>query len=85
MASGGSWHRGVEGSRAHTPAGRCSSEGDKGGGALGLYPGLTSMTIAEFSKHLTCFGGHQQAAGIEIPAGELEAFRLAFNELLVQD
>lgn len=82
------WHPGVVGivasrvvERIHRPVVVVAVEGDKGRGSARSISGFNLYdAIAECSKHLTRFGGHQQAAGIEIPAGELEAFRLAFNE-----
>ena len=87
LAKGG-WHPGVVGivasrvvERLHRPVVVVAVEGDKGRGSARSIPGFNLYeAIAECSKHLTRFGGHQQAAGIEIPTGELEAFRLAFNE-----
>jgi single-stranded-DNA-specific exonuclease len=55
--------------------------GGAGRGSGRSIPGfdlLAALTACE--RHLVRYGGHRAAAGLEIPAGELEAFRSAFAE-----
>lgn len=89
VVAGTGWHPGVIGivasrlvERHGRPCVLIALDGDglgRGSGrsipAYDLHAGL-----AAGSEHLVRFGGHRQAAGLEIRASEVEAFRAAFVE-----
>lgn len=82
------WHPGVIGivasrvvERIHRPVVILALEGEGGRGSARSIPGFHLYeAIADCAEYLTRFGGHRQAAGMEIRPGALEDFRLAFNE-----
>ena len=82
------WHPGVIGivasrvvERVHRPVVMVAVDGEGGRGSARSIPGFHLYeAIAECTEYLTRFGGHRQAAGMEIRPGALEDFRLAFNE-----
>lgn len=84
LACGEHWHAGVLG----IVAARLSKyfqrpmivmTRDNGNGYKGSARSLGSIDILSYiqkcSEHLTHFGGHSAAAGLELPAAELDAFR----------
>ena len=86
VLAGEGWHPGVIGivasrmvERYHRPCVLIALDGDRGRGsgrsisAFDLHAGLAAC-----SDRLLRFGGHRAAAGLEIAAGEVEAFREAF-------
>ncbi|HEX6229933.1 MAG TPA: single-stranded-DNA-specific exonuclease RecJ [Solirubrobacterales bacterium] len=87
VLAGEGWHPGVIGivasrlvERHHRPAGVIALDGEGGGRGSGrsiagfdLLAGLEAC-----SQHLLRFGGHRAAAGLELRAKDLEAFREAF-------
>jgi single-stranded-DNA-specific exonuclease len=87
ILAGKGWHPGVIGivasrlvERHHRPVIVVSLDGKGGGRGSGrsiagfdLLAGLEAC-----SQHLTQFGGHKAAAGLELEEGQLEAFREAF-------
>ncbi|MFC1574954.1 single-stranded-DNA-specific exonuclease RecJ, partial [Gemmatimonadota bacterium] len=82
-----SWHPGVVGivasrvvERIHRPTVLVSLNGDGGRGSARSIPGFHLLEgIRSCGKHLVRFGGHRQAAGLELRREKLEAFREAFN------
>jgi single-stranded-DNA-specific exonuclease len=85
VLAGEGWHPGVIGivasrlvERHHRPCLMVALDGDSGRGsgrsiaAYDLHAGLAAC-----SAHLTRFGGHRAAAGFEIEAGQIDAFRRA--------
>jgi single-stranded-DNA-specific exonuclease len=85
VLAGEGWHPGVIGivasrlvERHHRPCLMVALDGDSGRGsgrsiaAYDLHVGLAAC-----SAHLTRFGGHRAAAGFEIEAGQIDAFRRA--------
>jgi single-stranded-DNA-specific exonuclease len=85
VLAGEGWHPGVIGivasrlvERHHRPVLMVALDGDSGRGsgrsiaAYDLHAGLAAC-----SEHLTRFGGHRAAAGFEIDAGAIDAFRRA--------
>ncbi|MFL5866883.1 MAG: single-stranded-DNA-specific exonuclease RecJ [Thermoleophilaceae bacterium] len=88
VVAGEGWHPGVVGivasrlvERWHRPCVVIGLDGDAGRGsgrsisAYDLHAGLGAC-----AAHLRRFGGHRVAAGLEIDAGEVAAFRRAFAE-----
>lgn len=81
------WHPGVIGivasrvvERVHRPVVLVALEGDEGRGSARSIPGLHLYeALAECSNHLGRFGGHRQAAGMDVARHALPAFRKAFN------
>ncbi|MGB1655760.1 MAG: single-stranded-DNA-specific exonuclease RecJ [Longimicrobiales bacterium] len=88
VVAGHGWHPGVIGivasrvvERIHRPVVMIALDGDGGRGSARSVPGFHLYeAIAECAEHLTRFGGHRQAAGMDLRPGALEAFRAAFNE-----
>src|SRR5262245_48513690 len=85
VVAGEGWHPGVVGivasrlvERWRRPSVVIALDGNSGRGsgrsisAYDLHSGLAAC-----SEHLTRFGGHRMAAGVELDAGELEPFRCA--------
>jgi single-stranded-DNA-specific exonuclease len=83
------WHPGVIGivasriaERIHRPAVMVALEGDRGRGSARSIPGFHLLEgIRACREHLERFGGHRQAAGLEISRHRIAAFREAFNEV----
>lgn len=81
------WHPGVVGivasrvtEQLHRPAILVAMDGDRGRGSGRSIPGFDLLkAIRECGHLLERFGGHRQAAGLEIRADRMEAFREAFN------
>jgi single-stranded-DNA-specific exonuclease len=81
------WHPGVIGivasrvaERIHRPAVMVSLQGDRGRGSARSIPGFHLLEgIRACREHLERFGGHKQAAGLEISRHRIPAFREAFN------
>jgi single-stranded-DNA-specific exonuclease len=98
VVAGQGWHPGVIGivasrlvEKHHRPVVVISLDGEGGGRGSGrsisgfdLLAGLEAC-----SEHLGQFGGHKAAAGLELGAGQLEAFRETFaahaNEMLAPE
>ena len=88
VVAGHGWHPGVIGivasrvvERIHRPVVMIALDGDGGRGSARSVPGFHLYeAIAECAEYLTRFGGHRQAAGLDLRPGALEAFRAAFNE-----
>lgn len=79
------WHPGVVGivasklvEKYHRPCAVISLEGDTGRGSARSIPGYDLHEgLAAVSEHLTRHGGHAMAAGFELEATSVEAFRTA--------
>ena len=87
VLAGEGWHPGVIGivasrlvERHHRPAVVVSLDGDGGGRGSGRsIPGFDLLAgLQACSEHLVSFGGHRAAAGLELRAEDLDAFREAF-------
>jgi single-stranded-DNA-specific exonuclease len=89
VLAGEGWHPGVVGIAASRLAERhwvpvvligLDAQG-RGRGSGRSIPGFDLLGALEAcGKHLTRFGGHRAAAGLEIEAGRVEAFRRAFAD-----
>jgi single-stranded-DNA-specific exonuclease len=81
------WHPGVIGivasrivERVHRPVVLVALDGDEGRGSARSIPGLHLYeALSECAAHLGRFGGHRQAAGMDVAREALPAFREAFN------
>ncbi|MDE3007267.1 MAG: single-stranded-DNA-specific exonuclease RecJ [Gemmatimonadota bacterium] len=88
VLAGHGWHPGVIGivasrvvERIHRPVVMIALDGESGRGSARSIPGFNLYdAIADCAEHLRRFGGHRQAAGMDLRAGALDAFRTAFNE-----
>ena len=88
VVSGEGWHPGVIGivasrvvERIHRPVVVISFDGDGGRGSARSIPEVHLLRAVEAGGgHLLRYGGHAQAAGMELNRTELPAFRSAFNE-----
>ncbi|HWW67837.1 MAG TPA: single-stranded-DNA-specific exonuclease RecJ [Solirubrobacterales bacterium] len=87
VLAGRDWHPGVIGivasrlaERHHRPVVVVSLDGEGGGRGSGRsIPGFDLLAGLEAcSEHLARFGGHRAAAGLELRASDLDAFREAF-------
>jgi single-stranded-DNA-specific exonuclease len=86
LASEG-WHPGVIGIVAsrvveaiHRPVVLIALDGDKGRGSARSIPGFHLFeALSECAVHLRRFGGHRQAAGMDLGREALADFRAAFN------
>jgi len=87
VVAGDGWHPGVIGivasrlvEKFHRPAVVISLEADGSGRGSGRsIPGFDLLAGLEAcADHLSAFGGHKAAAGLELKAGALDAFREAF-------
>ncbi len=87
VVAGEGWHPGVVGivasrlaERHHRPAIVISLDGEGGGRGSGRsIPGFDLLAGLEAcASHLTSFGGHRAAAGLELPADAVDGFREAF-------
>ncbi len=87
VVAGEGWHPGVIGivasrlvERHHRPVIVISLDGEGGGRGSGRsIPGFDLLAGLEAcSEHLVRFGGHRAAAGLELRAEDLDAFREAF-------
>jgi single-stranded-DNA-specific exonuclease len=88
VVAGEGWHPGVVGivaarlaERHHRPAIVISLDGEGGGRGSGRsIPGFDLLAALEAcSPHLTSFGGHRAAAGLELPAAAVDGFRQALG------
>jgi single-stranded-DNA-specific exonuclease len=87
VVAGRGWHPGVIGivasrlvEKHHKPVVVVSLDGEGAGRGSGRsIPGFDLLAGLEAcSEHLTSFGGHRAAAGLELEEGKLEVFREAF-------
>ncbi|MGC1851427.1 MAG: single-stranded-DNA-specific exonuclease RecJ [Solirubrobacterales bacterium] len=87
VLAGEGWHPGVVGivasrlaERHHRPAVVISLDGEGSGRGSGRsIPGFDLLAALEAcAEHLKSFGGHRAAAGLELRAENLDAFRAAF-------
>ena len=82
------WHQGVLGIVASRLVGQCyrpaivfGVEGDLARGSGRSVPGFDLLeALKHCHEHLSQFGGHKMAAGVELHAHNVDAFRLAINE-----
>ncbi len=89
---GADWHPGVVGlvaSRVRESLGRpavaLAVEGDRARGSARGVPGLDLVeALSDCSDLLERFGGHAQAAGLELRVGRLEEFRARFEEAVAR-
>jgi single-stranded-DNA-specific exonuclease len=87
VLSSDQWHPGVVGiaasrvvERMNRPAILVAMGQDSGRGSARSVPGFHVLeAIRAGGEHLVRFGGHRQAAGIEVARENLPAFRAAFN------
>lgn len=87
VLSGRGWHPGVIGivasrvvERIHRPVVMMSVDGEKARGSARSIPGFhLYRALARCAEHLDRFGGHRQAAGMDLRVESIEAFREAFN------
>jgi single-stranded-DNA-specific exonuclease len=89
VLAGEGWHPGVVGivasrlvERHHRPVVLIGLDGEGGGRGSGRsVPGFDLLAALDgCAEHLVRHGGHRAAAGLEIEAGRIEAFREAFAE-----
>ena len=88
VLAGEGWHPGVVGIAASRLAERhwrptvlLSIEGDVARGSARSIPGFDLIAALDAcSRHLTRHGGHRAAAGLELPADSIDAFRRDFLE-----
>jgi single-stranded-DNA-specific exonuclease len=81
------WHPGVIGivasrvvEHVHRPVVLVALDGDKGRGSARSIPGFHLYeALAECARLLRRFGGHRQAAGMDLARESLAEFRVAFN------
>jgi single-stranded-DNA-specific exonuclease len=87
VLAGEGWHPGVVGivasrmvERHHRPVVLIALDSDGNGRGSGRsIPGFDLLAgLRACERHLTRYGGHRAAAGLEIEAGQVEAFRAAF-------
>lgn len=89
VVAGEGWHQGVLGIVANRlvegfgrPVLLISWEGDKGKGSGRSTPGFDLFqALSQCRDCLERFGGHQQAAGVELQRSQLDALRRALNEM----
>jgi len=87
VLQGEGWHPGVIGivasrvvERIHRPAVLLSVQGEMARGSARSVPGVHLLeAVRGCSRHLTRFGGHRQAAGLDLDTGRIPDFREAFN------
>jgi single-stranded-DNA-specific exonuclease len=81
------WHPGVIGivasrvvERLHRPTVMVATDGSRGRGSARSIPGFDLLdAIRACGEHLERYGGHRQAAGMELARSRLPGFRDAFN------
>ena len=89
VLAGRGWHPGVIGivasrvvERVHRPVVMISLDGDRARGSARSIPGFhLYRALARCSEHFHRFGGHRQAAGMDVRIDAVDAFRAAFNEV----
>ncbi|MEX0855965.1 MAG: single-stranded-DNA-specific exonuclease RecJ [Gemmatimonadota bacterium] len=87
VIEGEGWHPGVIGivasrvvERIHRPVVLIALDGARGRGSARSIPGVHLFeALRENAAHLSRFGGHRQAAGMDIERDEIAAFRAAFR------
>ena len=87
VLAGEGWHPGIIGivasrvvERIHRPVVVVAMDGDQGRGSARSIPGVHMLRALErCESHLLRFGGHRQAAGMELAREALIPFRKAFN------
>lgn len=87
VLAGEGWHPGVIGivasrvaERVHRPVVMIALNGDRGRGSARSIPGFDLYdAVAECGDLLDRFGGHPQAAGMDLRSDRLDAFRHDFN------
>ena len=87
VLAGEGWHPGVIGivasrivERIHRPVVLVALNGERGRGSARSVPGFHLYeAVAACGEHLERFGGHRQAAGMDVRADRLDAFRDAFS------
>lgn len=87
VLAGSGWHPGVIGivaarvvERIHRPVVMISLDGPMGRGSARSIPGFHLYdALAECAEHLDRFGGHRQAAGMDVRPESIDAFQAAFN------
>src|SRR4051795_609646 len=88
VLAGEDWHPGVVGiaasrmvERYFRPTILLSVDGDRAKGSARSIPGFDLVAALDATaEHLTRYGGHRAAAGLELEADRLDAFREAFIE-----
>jgi single-stranded-DNA-specific exonuclease len=86
ILSGEGWHPGVVGiaasrmvERHHRPTILLSVDGERAKGSARSIPGFDLVAALDACEaHLVRYGGHRAAAGLELQADDLDAFREAF-------
>jgi len=86
VLAGEGWHPGVVGiaasrmvERHHRPTILLSVEGERAKGSARSIPGFDLVAaLGACDEHLARYGGHRAAAGVELGADRLDAFRDAF-------
>jgi single-stranded-DNA-specific exonuclease len=86
ILAGEGWHPGVVGiaasrmvERHYRPAILLSVDGRRAKGSARSIPGFDLVAaLGACDRHLVRYGGHRAAAGLELEAADLEAFREAF-------
>jgi single-stranded-DNA-specific exonuclease len=87
VIAGEGWHPGVVGivasriaERVHRPTILVAMEGEKGRGSARSIPGFHLLdAIRAAGEHLERFGGHRQAAGLDVTRDNLPSFTEAFQ------
>jgi len=87
VLAGEGWHPGVIGivasrivERHHRPTVLVALDGERGRGSARGVPGFHLLhALDACAAHLTRHGGHRAAAGMELQAGAVDAFRQAFE------
>jgi single-stranded-DNA-specific exonuclease len=87
VIAGEGWHPGVIGivasrvvERIHRPSVLVSVDGDMARGSARSIPGFHLLeAVTACAPHLQRFGGHRQAAGMDLRTDEIQAFREAFR------
>jgi single-stranded-DNA-specific exonuclease len=87
VLAGEGWHPGVIGivasrvvERVYRPTVLLALEGDRARGSARSIPGFDLYeAVAACAPHLRRFGGHRQAAGMDVDRDAIPAFREAFN------
>lgn len=93
VIDGEGWHPGVIGivasrvvERIHRPVILLARQGERARGSGRSVPGFhLYRALGRCSDHLLRFGGHRQAAGLDLSCDGVEAFRTAFNEAARSD
>jgi single-stranded-DNA-specific exonuclease len=87
VLAGEGWHPGVVGiaasrmvERHHRPTVLLSVDGTRAKGSARSIPGFDLVAaLGACDRHLVRYGGHRAAAGLELEADQLDAFRDAFT------